>query len=402
MSGGRAKPPSTFSTRVVVALLIVGVFSFSAFITLSTFAPDFKRGDNGAAHALSRSAVGFAGAVQLAKALGVAVTINRKATGAGHDFLAVLTPPAKLTREQLGRLGGYATLIILPKWMTNDVPEHPGWVARLSTMPEKEVAAILGDLAPHSTLTRAKGVAKASLTIAGDDLTSGEISELQSMSGADIVPVLATKDGRTILARLRQETEVYVLADPDFLNTQGLNDINSAGVGLAMLNLVRDGDGVAFDVTLNGLETARSLLRLALTPPLLGATLALLAAAALLAWRSVMQSGPRLRQGRAIALGKRALAENSAALIRLAGREHTMGWRYAVLTAATAAEQIGAPRSESAETFAMLDRVGATQHMSRPYSALATDAANARNAAEVVAAARELYAWTEEMMRATR
>ena len=152
----------------------------------------------------------------------------------------------------------------------------------------------------------------------------------------------------------------------------------------------------------NGLETVRSLLRLALTPPLLGATLALLAAAALLAWRSVMQSGPQLRQGRAIALGKRALAENSAALIRLAGREHTMGWRYAVLTAAAAAEQIGAPRSESAETFAMLDRVGATQHMSRPYSALATDAANARNAAEVVAAARELYAWTEEMMRATR
>jgi len=193
-----------------------------------------------------------------------------------------------------------------------------------------------------------------------------------------------------------------VLSDPDFLNTQGISDLNTARLGLQMIEDVRGEAPIAFDVTLNGLETARNLLRLALTPPLLGATLALFAAALLLAWRSVMQAGPRLRQGRAIALGKKALAENSAALIRLAGREYTMGWRYAVLNATTAAEQIGAPRTEPAETFAMLDRVGATQGFKQSYSALATDAANARNPAEVTAAARELYAWTEEMLRATR
>ena len=138
-----------------------------------------------------------------------------------------------------------------------------------------------------------------------------------------------------------------MLADPDFLNTQGISDIDTARLGMAMLNLARSDNGVVFDVTLNGLETARNLLRLALTPPLLGATLSLLAAAALLAWRSIMQIGAADRPGRAIALGKRALAENSAALIRIAGREHTMGWRYAVLTGATAAEQIGAPRRRS-------------------------------------------------------
>lgn len=364
MNVARPKAPGAFSTRVIVALLIVGVFSFSAFITLSTFAPDFRRGNNGAAHALSRSAVGYAGAVQLAQSLGTTVVVNRKPTGAGEDYLSVLTPPSRLTREALGRLRGYATLIVLPKWMTSSVPEHPGWVAKIATLSDKDVVDILGDIAPNATVVRAKGKAKVSVNINAADLASGDIDQLQSISGNDLVPVVRTGDGRTILARVRNQDEVYVLADPDFLNTQGVADVNTARIGIEVLDYNRGASAIAFDVTLNGLETGRNLLRVALTPPLLGATLSLFAAGLLLAWRSVMQSGPRLRQGRAIALGKRALAENSAALIRLAGREYTMGWRYAVLTATTAAEQIGAPRAEANETFAMLDRVGATQGMS--------------------------------------
>jgi hypothetical protein len=401
VNGGGTSRSGAFSTRVVVALLIVGVFSFSAFLTLSTFAPEFRRGDNGAAHALSRSAVGFGGAVRLAQASGVEVIVNRNPTGAGSDYLAVLTPTSTLTREALARLRGYATLIILPKWLA--VPyERPGWVARLGALPEKSVAEIVSEVAPQVTVTRARGSATTALTIDRVGLTSGAIDQLQTISGSSLEPVIRTKEGRIVLARIRKESDTFILGDPDFLNTQGLANLDTARVGMAILEEVRSGGPLSFDVTLNGLETGRNLLRLALTPPLLGATMALLATAMLLAWRSVMQWGPRVRASRAIALGKRALAENSAALIRIAGREHTMGWRYAVLTAATAAEQIGAPRAEPTETFAMLDRVGATQGMSRSFSELASEAANARNPTEVATTARQLHAWTEEMMRATR
>lgn len=404
MSEAAAPRRETFSARVVIVLLIVGVFSFSAFVTLSTFAPDFNRGDNGAAHALSRSAIGFAGAVKLARDMGVAVSVNRSPSAAGSSSLTVLTPQAKLTHEQLARLRGYTTLVILPKWLAAPLQDHPGWVSRLATMPESAVAEVLGEIAPHTKISRAKGSATAALHFNSDgaDFVSGQIAELQSVSADDLDAVVTTKDGRIILGQVRREPGTYVLADPDFLNTQGLADLATARVGMAMLDVARDGEPVAFDVSLNGLERARNIVRLALTPPLLGATLALFAAALLLAWRAVMQAGPKVRPGRAIALGKRALAENSAALIRLAGREHTMGWRYAVLTAASAAEQIGAPRAESAETFAMLDRVGVTHGFARPFSALASDAASARNPAEVVEAARHLYSWTEEMLRATR
>ena len=399
------RAPGAFSTRAVIALLIVGVFSFSAFVTLSTFAPDFRGGDNGEAHALSRSAVGFAGAVELARARGIDVSVNRAPPAAKDSrSLVVLTPPSQLADEQLKRLGGSLTLVILPKWITLPLKAHRGWVARFTIMDAASVAEILAEISPQTKVAQATGAAAANLHFgtSGDEIRSGSIDQLQSISGDDLAPIVAAKDGRIVLAQLRDRPSVFVLSDPDFLNTQGLGDLATARIGMDMLDVVRGEEPIAFDVTLNGLGTARNLVRLALTPPLLGATLSLFAAAMLLAWRAVMQTGPRVRAGRAIALGKRALAENSAALIRLAGREHTMGWRYAILTAAVAAEQIGAPRAESSETFATLDRVGATHGLTRPFSSLASEAASARSPAEVAAAARQLYSWTEEMLRATR
>lgn len=73
----QARPPEVFSTRVAVILFLVGVFSFSAFITLSTFAPDFTDGNDGQAHALSKSAIGYAGAVKLLKSQGTQVQVSR-------------------------------------------------------------------------------------------------------------------------------------------------------------------------------------------------------------------------------------------------------------------------------------------------------------------------------------
>ncbi len=400
MSGKRGT--GAFSTRVIVALLIIGVFSFSAFITLSTFAPEMRRGDNGQAHALSRSAIGYAGLVQLMRSLEINTSVNRKPEGNEGIDLVILTPRDKVTREQLKRLGGYATLIVLPKWWGSSDYEHPGWISGNGLSSEPEVADVLSELAPKAKVTRATAKSRARFELDGESHVSGEIDGLQSVSGDGLEPVIKTATGGVLLARVSKENAVYVLADPDLLNTQGIANLDTARAGLTIVNWLRSDGSAVFDVTLNGLETGRSLLRVALTPPLIGATLALFAAAMLLGWRVIMQAGPRAQSGRAIALGKKALAENSAALIRLAGREHTMGWRYAVLTATAAAEQIGAPRTEATETFAMLDRVGASQHMSTSYSTLADQAAHAQTPADVVAAARHLYAWTEEMLRAAR
>src|SRR6185436_15439404 len=63
------------------------------------------------------------------------------------------------------------------------------------------------------------------------------------------------------------------------------------------------------------------LLRLVLEPPFLAMTLALLVAALLAGFHGAIRFGQPRREERTIALGKAALVENSAGLIRLARRE---------------------------------------------------------------------------------
>jgi hypothetical protein len=60
-----ATPSSPFSTRTILSLVFVALFAFSAFVVLSTYAPDLREREDGGGHALSRSAIGFAGAVAL-------------------------------------------------------------------------------------------------------------------------------------------------------------------------------------------------------------------------------------------------------------------------------------------------------------------------------------------------
>src|SRR5439155_9784136 len=96
--------------------------------------------------------------------------------------------------------------------------------------------------------------------------------------------------------------------------------------GFAIVGALKAGDGpVMFDATLNGFARERSILRLLFDPPFLAVTLCLFAAAALAGFQAFVRFGPMRRSGRVFALGKEALADSSAALIRLAAREHGIG-----------------------------------------------------------------------------
>src|SRR5580692_10118895 len=71
------KEAGIFRPAVVLFLVLAGVFSFSAYFVLQAYAPDLKGGDDGGAHALSHSAVGYAGLVRLLEAANVPVVIAR-------------------------------------------------------------------------------------------------------------------------------------------------------------------------------------------------------------------------------------------------------------------------------------------------------------------------------------
>ncbi len=408
------RAPAAFSTPVAIILVVVGIFSFSAYFTLSAFAPEVTEGDV-RAHALSRSAIGYAGIVKLARANGAIVNIGRTDSYAtSKSALVVLTPDASLSIDDVNRLGQSAVLIVLPKWLTIPSFQRPGHVMTAPPMSETGVADLLEDISTEAVITRASKPEKPVIDMDWRQTRSvatkaafhpGTIKDLQTISAPNITPVAKTKDGKTILGVIRGEDfpDIYILSEPDLLNTQGIADAATAAVGLDLLNALRnEGDTITFDVTLNGYARVRNLLRLLFEPPLLAATLSFFLIASLIAWRAATREGPAAVKNRALAYGKRILADNSAALIRLAGREHTMAPRYADFVRAIVAERIGVARDGSETTSAELDRVAMARGLSQPFSTLAAEAAAAQNGVDALNAARKLHAWTEEMIRATR
>jgi hypothetical protein len=106
------------------------------------------------------------------------------------------------------------------------------------------------------------------------------------------------------------------------------------------------------------------------------------------------------RPQRALALGKEALTDNSAQLIRLARREAKMAPGYAQLTQKAAARAVGAPRELTGEALtAFLDRMGAQRGQTDRLSSMTAEAATVGGRAGLTALAERLYRWRLEMTR---
>ena len=122
-----------FNPRLVFGLIGAGILAFAALLLLPAFGENLGRSGNrdGRAHALSVSAVGFKGLVDLVGAFHETYTIQGPEDFGVEDIVIVaLEPQSRL--EDLTRLlaqrHGKATMIILPKWETIANPARRGWV----------------------------------------------------------------------------------------------------------------------------------------------------------------------------------------------------------------------------------------------------------------------------------
>jgi hypothetical protein len=399
-----AEPAPVFTARRTALMAVVGVFAFCALLVLTTYATDLENGNNGGAHALSNSAVGFSGLVKALRSLGrpVLVTRHRLAAG-GYGGLLVATPPPTATTNDVRRLGyTHPLLIVLPKWFAPPDPNHHGWVRQGFVVPPEMVPK---SLLAWAKVSRREGVSRPTLAggpgapATSPPLHFGPVTSLQSMVPPDgWSPVLTDERGATILAQARGRP-LYVLSDPDLLNNQGARDFATFAGGLRLLSRLRGQDGpVIFDVTLNGLEQQHTALRLLFDPPFLAVTLCLATAAGLALYQAFCRFGPVRRTGRALALGKEALADNSAALVRLAGREHRMAAPYAVLTRELTAKALGAPRDLNGEALMnYLDRLGARRSTRDTLSLLTLLAVATPDRGRLISLAKRLHHWRAEM-----
>jgi hypothetical protein len=166
-------------------------------------------------------------------------------------------------------------LVVMPKWLVAPSPTRPGWVLKGDAvdLDRLKKTGVLEAYAKTATLQRRAGSARQTLRFAdGRTLTTGAVDQLQTLEAAGLVALVTDDRGGLVLARTR-DRKVYILSDPDLLNTMGLKSLETTRAADAIVDLVRPAGPLILDVSLHGFKRSRSVLALALEPPFLGGTL---------------------------------------------------------------------------------------------------------------------------------
>ncbi|WP_409433264.1 hypothetical protein ACJ3XI_01835 [Litorimonas sp. RW-G-Af-16] len=198
-------------------------------------------------------------------------------------------------------------------------------------------------------------------------------------------------------------TKTYVLSDPDFVNTMGLNTQSQARHAVNIIQGIIERDDlddmtVTFDLSLHGVSGKPNLIKLMTQAPFLAATLCLLAAGGLVAWQGFARFGDPSRTLPDFSQGPASLAKTSAAFFASSGRLGSMGGAYAQLTRRQVIRKLGL----SGQSAAIIDRRLAAREALRNVSPKFADLENISANTDGVSftdRARALAKWKEEMIR---
>ena len=428
---------SIFRPATVALMIVIGVVGFFGALTLGAYAPDLE-GDGGpGAHALSNSAIGYSGLVRLASGTGRNPKILRDEQIWQSEDLVVATPESAATNLNkiiAARGTTKPTLYVLPKWDAGADDDHKGWVRIRGLLPTFQPEGVLApglifDIKRHLDKTPALQTVDPNLPASLRFATPAKLQVIERPSKKpaaaatgtpvkvvvappgdpqpeeqqaaafdytfdDIHPVITDGAGGIVLGEI---DNMYILADPDLLDNAAMKRPENAAAALALLDWMNstDAESVGFDVVLNGLGRSKSLLRLALDPPILAMTLTLAAMVLLIGIRAAGRFGAPQPRVRAIAFGKTALVDNGALLVRKAGKARRLGGRYAAVIREQAVQTFGvSARFTQAEVDSYLDGLGGGV----AFTALAAAAETAGSDSEMLAAARALHTWKREIV----
>lgn len=413
----------TFDPRVVLGMLLFGALAFLATLWFISVG-ETGRGDNdGGGHAAARGLNGYAALAQLIEDDGIAVTLARNTGRHSTDGLLILTPPSFADGEEIqaiieSRRYVGPTLVILPKWYASEVPARlsgkakKGWVMLGGSGAPQWLAQLTEPYALEADVGELKGAAPHwnGLGYAGK-LPDPE--QAMHFTSGGLVPLVTDRDGRTLAGYLSDDGYypllddaagrtsgdpdqldsdkwgVIFVAEPDLFDNWGMADRERADLARDLVWLAMEGEelDVTFDLTLNGIGQTRNLLTLAFTPPFLAATLCLILAMLVVAWRAFRRFGPPVAEGRAIAFGKARLVANSAGFVQRTGRLYLLAAPFAALVASRIA---GLLRLRSADDHAIDEALHRRQPDAASFSAAAAQMRAARTRTELLRAARAL------------
>ncbi|MDE2404454.1 MAG: DUF4350 domain-containing protein [Sphingomonadales bacterium] len=413
-----AARPGPFGARQALALVLAGTLLFLGLVWALGSGGGFGRGglDNGGGHGAATGFNGFAGFARLLAADGWSVATARGEAELRRPGLLVLTPPADADGKAIARIVAAhrplgPTLVIAPKWVVDKgrarglFDRHPGWVQKAGVR-GPEWPGFLDDV--RVRLTREPGGWRG-LGLAGALPDAGAVI---AGEGGRLMPLVVRQGSGAVLAAAVADAEaeaagavhpLVVVFEPDLIDNHGLRDPANAALAEALAREMR-AQGLrraTFDLTLNGLALPDNLLRLAVTPPYLAATLCLLLAALAVGWRAFVRFGPALAEARDVAFGKAVLIDHAGALIVRSGRMRLLAGPYAALLRERVAKGLGLARGlDAGQTDAAIDRaLRGCDPAAAPFSESARTLAAATREGAVVAAARRLHDSARKLMR---
>lgn len=393
-----------FSARVVAILIAVAVVSFGAIMVLAGWSPELQDRNRAGDHPYSTSALGYNGFIRLLQAQDYPVKISRlERDMEQRDWgLIMVTLPVSSRFEALREKSfQYPALVVLPKWYGMADGLNPARQADTRFVDAWRLNDNLRAIYPDVEIMRI-AIPDAVDTPFGAMKVTPDV-RLQLIRSRELQTIVGAEGGA--LVAYDAARGIYLLSDPDMINTFGLSRIENAIFATRIVDYLRtsESEPVIFDATLHGFERSENLLKMLFSVPFLGATLVALASALLLGWAAAVRFGPPAREARAIALGKQALADNSAGLVTMAQREIRMAPGYASLIRRRLAQALGLPRGmPESQLTDIFDRLGSAEKDGPVFSELETGLKSHTNSRDdLVHRAREIHHWRREIIRRT-
>jgi hypothetical protein len=401
----RAAPStSPFSARVAAILIAIATISFGAVLVMAGWAPELRDRNVAGDHPYSTSALGYNGFVRLLETSGYPVKVSRFENDleSRNWGLMIVTLPAYGGFSVLDeRTLQSTTLVVLPKWTGRSDPLNPARQADTQFIEASDLNDQLAVVYPGAEILRV-AVPRQVDTPFGAAAIKPDV-RVQLIRDASLEAVVSVGDGA--LLAYDPDRSLYLLSDPDLINTFGLASRENARFAVKLVDFLRhdSSEPIILDATLHGFERSENLLKMMFSVPYIGATLVALASALLLGWSATIRFGPPLVEARAIALGKQALADNSAGLVAMARREARMAPGFLSLVRRRLAREIGAPKSlTEAQLSDLFDRLGPDPDTGRVFSQMEAELREpATGRDDLLAKARALYRWRKEVIRRT-
>ncbi len=401
MSTRAAKSASPFSGPVIGFLVAVGLASFIGVFALLGWSPDLADKNRAGPHPYSESALGYAGLIKLLEADGRPVSVSRLASTLDYaDGLLILTIPEYGYRRssQFNQATvSQPALFVLPKWSGYPDRARPSWQEDTYLIGRDRVQGLIRNFDTDATVWHLRNPARFETPFG--TVKPGFEHKMQVIESDSLEPIISVPGG-ALLSKV-PGSDVFILSDPDVFNTFGLVRRENARFALGLIDWLSQysGDEVIFDATLHGFERSENLMRAIFDVPFLGATLLAFVTACLIGWAAFVRLSPQEREGRVLAFGKKALADNSAGLIAMARREGPMAPGYLQLSRRALIRRLGLPRTVSDEELARTLRAISKQReiggdWSERASGLQTAALSREDLRDK---ARALWRWRKEM-----